>query len=72
MEVRKMGKNQKDLNVPDPPEICRDGSCGCGCGRPMETKKVLSQEKSQETRSSSGQESVEVTGNPTEGKGVKK
>lgn len=67
-----MGKNQKDLNSPDPPEICGDGSCGCGCGGPMETKKVLSQEKSQETRSSSDEQSLEVTENPTEGKGVKK
>ena len=38
----------------------------------METKKVLSQEKSQETRSSSDEQSLEVTENPTEGKGVKK
>lgn len=67
-----MGKNQKDLSVSDPSEICGDGSCGCGCGLPMETKKVLSQEKMQEIRSSSGQELVEITENPTERKKGKK
>ncbi|MHC4684765.1 MAG: hypothetical protein ACYTEW_10700 [Planctomycetota bacterium] len=67
-----MGKDQKDLNVPDASEICGDGSCGCGCGWPMETKKVLSQEKSQEIRSSSDEQSLEVAENPTERKGVKK
>lgn len=71
-EVKTVGKNQKDLNVPDPSEICGDGTCGCGCGWPMETDKILSQEKIQEIRSSSDDESVEVAGNPTEGKGVKK
>jgi hypothetical protein len=67
-----MEKKQKDLNVPDPSEICGDGSCGCGCGLPMETDKVLSQEEIQENRSSSGQESLETTGNPTRRKGHKK
>jgi hypothetical protein len=72
MEVKTMGKNQKDLNVTDLSEICGDGSCGCGCDGFMETEKVLSQEKIREIRSSSDEESVEVTGNPAEGKSVEK
>jgi hypothetical protein len=72
MEVKTMGKNQKDLNEPGTSEICGDGSCGCGCGLPMETDKVLSQGKIQEIRSSSNEESSEVTGNPIKGKGVKR
>lgn len=67
-----MERKQKDLKVPDPLEICGDGSCGCGCGGPMETKKVLSQEKTQEIRSSSGEEMLGTTGNPTERKRGKK
>ncbi len=67
-----MGKNQKDLNVPDPSEICGDGSCGCGCEGPMETKRVSSQEKIQEIRSSAAEESLEVSGIPTERKKGKK
>ncbi len=67
-----MGKNQKDLNAVDPSEICGDGSCGCGCGLPMETDKVTSPEEIREIRSSSGQESLESTGNPAGKKGGKK
>jgi hypothetical protein len=66
-----MKKKQKNMNVPDPSEMCGDGSCGCGCEWPMETEKVLSQEKMQETRSSSREESLEATGDLTERKGVK-
>jgi hypothetical protein len=67
-----MGKKQKDLNVPDPSEICGDGSCGCGCGLPMETEKALSQEKIQEIRSSTGEESLDLTEIPTQRKKVTK
>jgi hypothetical protein len=67
-----MEKKQKDSNVPDPSEICGDGSCGCGCDGFMGTDKVLSQEKIQEIRSSSGEEPLEATGDPTERKQVKK
>lgn len=64
-----MERKKKDLNVPDPSEICGDGSCGCGCGGFMETEKVLSQEKIREIRSSSDEESLGTTGNPTGEKG---
>jgi hypothetical protein len=67
-----MERKKKDLNVADPSEICGDGSCGCGCGLPMETDKVLSQEEIQKNRSSSDQESLETTENPTGKKGGKK
>lgn len=62
-----MEKNQKDLNDPSPSEFCGDGSCGCGCGGVVEIKEIFSQEEILETRSS-GEESVELTGNPAERK----
>ncbi len=67
-----MEGKQKDVNVPNPMEICGDGSCGCGCEWPMETEQLLSQEKIQEIPSSSDEGSPGSTGNPTERRGVKK
>ncbi len=67
-----MERKQKDLNVPDPSEICGDGSCGCGCGGFMETANVLSQEKIRKIPSSSRQGSLETTEDPTGTKGGKK
>ncbi len=72
MEVKTMDKKEKELKVLNPSMFCGDGSCGCGCGGPMESEDELLQDKTQKIRSSSDEESQVVTANPTERKGIKK
>ncbi len=67
-----MGIKEKVLKVLNLSTFCGEGSCGCGCGGPMESKDDLLQDKTQEIRSSSDEESQVVTANPTERKGIKK
>lgn len=55
-----MEKNQKNLNVPDPSEICGDGSCGCGCDEIWGSKKILSKEELRKLRSTSSKELKET------------
>lgn len=55
-----MEKNQKNLNVPDPSEICGDGSCGCGCDEIWGSKKILSKEELRKFRSTSSKELKET------------
>ncbi len=61
-----MDKKEKEFKVLNPSTFCGDGGCGCGCGVPMETEEAKSQEETQEIRSSSDEESLEITGNPPE------
>lgn len=70
LEVKKMEKNQKDLNVPNLSQVCGDGSCGCGCQELEEAEKVLSLEKIREIRSPD--ESLKIPGNSTSRKRVGK
>lgn len=56
-----MEKNQKNLNVPDPSEICGDGSCGCGCDEIWGSKKILSKEELRKLRSTSSKELKETS-----------
>jgi hypothetical protein len=65
MEVKTMGIKEKVLKVLNLSTFCGEGSCGCGCGGPMETKKDLSHEKTQEVLSTED-ESLEITGNLSE------
>jgi hypothetical protein len=41
-----MDKEEKELKVIKTVTICGDGSCGCGCGGPMETPADTAEEKS--------------------------
>jgi hypothetical protein len=55
-----MDKKGKEFKVINPTSICGDGSCGCGCGVPMETREDLFQEESQEARTSSKDRSLDI------------
>ncbi|NIS71024.1 MAG: hypothetical protein GTO12_19420 [Proteobacteria bacterium] len=58
-----MKNKQKVAGDPNMSQLCEDGSCGCGCGLPMDTNRVFSEQKVQEVRSSAGEEALGVEEN---------
>ncbi len=55
-----MKEEQEPEGVPNISELCGDGSCGCGCGLPMDTSRVSSEEKIQGDRSRAVKAALDV------------